>query len=241
MHKQRDSDGGKLIMGPIWDFNLGFGNANYCTSGEPEGFVFNFNSVCPDDSWLIPFWWKRLLQDRSFKQRLHERWQELRKDVLKTSNIHSTVDSISTLLDESQQRNFQRWNVLGNWVWPNYWVGDSFEEEVAWLKEWIEKRTLWLDKQFGDIVSGSDDEDNVGLVVPNPIAENLLVKYRLKNPGTADFTLYDLQGQVRARYGNAHSAAGNYEAMLGDGLSSGFYLLKYSLEGTSGIIKVVKD
>ncbi len=44
MYKQRDSDGGKLFMGPVWDFNLGFGNANYCTNGNPEGFVLEFNN-----------------------------------------------------------------------------------------------------------------------------------------------------------------------------------------------------
>ena len=26
MHKKKDSNGGKLHMGPIWDFNLAFGN-----------------------------------------------------------------------------------------------------------------------------------------------------------------------------------------------------------------------
>jgi spore coat protein CotH len=44
LHKQRDSDGGKLVMGPIWDYNLGFGNADYCTQGNPEGFAKAFNT-----------------------------------------------------------------------------------------------------------------------------------------------------------------------------------------------------
>ena len=70
LHKQRDSDGGKLVMGPLWDFNLGFGNADYCTEGEPTGFVLDFNKTCPMDDWLIPFWWKRLLQDNTFQEKL---------------------------------------------------------------------------------------------------------------------------------------------------------------------------
>ncbi len=61
LHKQKDSDGGKLRMGPIWDFNLGFGNANYCTQGNPEGWVTAFNDICPQDYWLIPFWWNKLI------------------------------------------------------------------------------------------------------------------------------------------------------------------------------------
>ena len=53
--KKKDSDGGKLYMGPIWDFNLGFGNVNFCAKEKPEGFIVNYNSICPDDFWLIPF------------------------------------------------------------------------------------------------------------------------------------------------------------------------------------------
>lgn len=63
LFKQKDSDGGKLHMGPMWDFNLGFGNANYCTQGNPEGWVTNFNSICGQDYWLIPFWWSKLYTD----------------------------------------------------------------------------------------------------------------------------------------------------------------------------------
>src|SRR5213078_4271588 len=30
----------------------------------------------------------------------------------------------------------------------NWYVGDSFEEEVKWMKEWIANRLGWIDKQF---------------------------------------------------------------------------------------------
>ena len=33
MYKDRDSNDGKLIMGPFWDYNLAFGNADYCNGG----------------------------------------------------------------------------------------------------------------------------------------------------------------------------------------------------------------
>jgi hypothetical protein len=90
-HKQRESDGGKLVMGPIWDFNLGFGNANYCTSGNPEGFVLAFNNMCPDDYWLIPFWWKRLLQDPAFSAKVAARWAELRSGLSKNRLSMATL------------------------------------------------------------------------------------------------------------------------------------------------------
>ena len=61
MHKDRS---GKLKMGPVWDFNLALGNADYCGGGETNLWAYKFNERCSQDYWLIPFWWERLLQDR---------------------------------------------------------------------------------------------------------------------------------------------------------------------------------
>ena len=33
LYKYRDSKGGKLFVGPPWDYNLGWGNADYCEGG----------------------------------------------------------------------------------------------------------------------------------------------------------------------------------------------------------------
>ena len=52
MYKEK---GGKLTLGPIWDFNLAFGNANYCEGQKPQGWVYQFNDVCPDRIWIINF------------------------------------------------------------------------------------------------------------------------------------------------------------------------------------------
>ncbi|MEN0051354.1 MAG: CotH kinase family protein, partial [Bacteroidota bacterium] len=75
-YKDKNSIDSKLKMGPIWDFNLGFGNADYCTSGNPEGWVYNqFNEICPQDGVPIPFWWSRLLEDPDFQVELVEDWR----------------------------------------------------------------------------------------------------------------------------------------------------------------------
>ena len=61
-YKDRDSKGGKLIMGPIWDYNLTYGNANYCNGNPYQGWAYEFNRICPGDGYQIPFWWNRLLR-----------------------------------------------------------------------------------------------------------------------------------------------------------------------------------
>ena len=52
----------KIKMGPIWDFNLAFGNADYCDGANTQGWLYNFNSICPGDIWQVPFWWGRLME-----------------------------------------------------------------------------------------------------------------------------------------------------------------------------------
>ena len=71
MYKDKN---GKLAMGPIWDFNLAFGNVNYCGGDLTNVWAYKFNERCSDDQWQIPFWWERLLQDPAFVEQLKQRW-----------------------------------------------------------------------------------------------------------------------------------------------------------------------
>ncbi|MEN9334566.1 MAG: hypothetical protein RLY35_1746, partial [Bacteroidota bacterium] len=37
LYKERFSEGGKLVAGPLWDFNIALGNSNYCDGPNVEG------------------------------------------------------------------------------------------------------------------------------------------------------------------------------------------------------------
>jgi hypothetical protein len=134
--------GGLLKMGPVWDWNLSFGNAD-----GKQGYM--------PQHWLWPqlndqeySWFRRLFEDPDFGQRYVDRWQELRKNVFSTSNVMVRIDSIVALLNESQERNFRRWEILGRDVSPNYFVGDTYQEEVHWMKTWTSNRLEWIEAQF---------------------------------------------------------------------------------------------
>jgi hypothetical protein len=198
LYKKKDSDGGKIHMGPIWDFNLGFGNVDYCTQGNPEGFVYKFNELCGNDYWLIPFWWDRLLQDPAFQNKLGQRWQSLRATTLKTSYVHSYIDSVATVLNtESQQRNFQRWPVLGQYVWPNYYVGQTFQDEVNWLKTWVSQRMDWLDLNmpYYDPTTGVEPFEST-VVYPNPNKGNFMIDLNLNDAGFVQIEIINSLGVV---------------------------------------------
>ena len=149
MYKQKITDGGKLVMGPIWDYNFSFGNVDYCVDSGPEGLALDFSKLCPDEYWLAPFWWERLLEDSTYSEQLAIRWAELRDKQLSTAQVMGHIDSVATLLNqEAQQRNFTRWPILGEFVWPNAYVGQTYQEEVDYLKDWTSRRLAWLDDTF---------------------------------------------------------------------------------------------
>jgi hypothetical protein len=68
--------------------------------------------------------------------------------VFAASNLLARVDEITALLHEAQARNFERWPILGSAINPNWFAGDTYEEEVKWMKDWIAGRLSWIDKQF---------------------------------------------------------------------------------------------
>ena len=68
MYKDRDDNGGKLTMGPFWDYNLAFGNANYCNGELTAGWeVDDGGQGC---AWNNPFWFERLLEDSNYVNKL---------------------------------------------------------------------------------------------------------------------------------------------------------------------------
>lgn len=237
LHKPKNSDGGKLTMGPIWDFNLGFGNANYCTSGEPEGFVYEFNSICPDDFWLVPFWWKKLLYDSFFKKALLARWQELRADKFSTVKLHAYIDSVASVLDqESQQRNFEKWPVLGTWVWPNLYSANTFQGEVDLLKWWVQQRMTWLDTRWNDnFVTSVENNSSVALhVYPNPSSSNWVVRLPAPAEKNSSWVLSDSRG--RTIHQNPSTPGEQEITIPGEGLSDGLYFFRMVSENNSVIV-----
>jgi hypothetical protein len=230
LHKKKDSDGGKLHMGPIWDFNLGFGNANYCTQGNPEGWVTNFNSVCSQDFWLIPFWWSKLYSDGAYRNKLAARWIELRSGPLETSKVLTYIDSVASVLNaESQQRNFQRWPVLNEYVWPNYYVGPTFAAEVSWLKNWMSTRFNWLDANMPRLITAVEHgaTDFSIDVYPNPFTTEIVIKYTLQEASSITFQLFDVLGRPIKSMNESRESPGIFQTILTpQDIPSGAYYYK---------------
>lgn len=143
----------KLKMGPIWDFNLAFGNANYCGGDATNVWAYRFNERCASDLFQIPFWWQRLLEDPAFVIELQTRWTALRASTFSEAKLHEKVNGYVAQLESSgsAQANFTIWPVIGRYVWPNSFIGTIYGSEIAYLREWISDRLEWLDTEIGNL------------------------------------------------------------------------------------------
>jgi hypothetical protein len=149
MHKDRE---GLLNMGPIWDYNGALGNPDYFEGDLVEGWHYN-NPEFPADNPNAYHWYSRLFEDQNFRNRYAARWRELREGVFNDEAMMADIESTVTVLGTAGERNFERWNVLGEYVWPNApgWdERDTFRKEVDYMKGWIRQRASWMDSQLID-------------------------------------------------------------------------------------------
>jgi hypothetical protein len=172
---------------------------DYCTLGNPEGLVIeDFNRVCPADGWVVHFWWKKFLQDPAFYKDLKLRWKSLRSAQLSNERVMTMMDSLNALLTWPQDRNFKRWPILGQYVWPNFFVGNSHYAEVLFLKGWIRDRMSWLDNKWSLDNTNNTEEGELPkniIVAPNPANGQLLVRLPALLTAAHSVYLTDIHGK----------------------------------------------
>lgn len=138
--KEKETDGGKLHAGPIWDFDLGFGNDEPWSYGQ-KGDVWQYLETDIGRC----YWWERLMEDLYFRNRCFSRWSFLRTNSFSDAAVTQYIDSCATLLDGPQTRNFQQWVIMGLKLYENTFVGQTYAQEVAYLKSWTLQRLQWMD------------------------------------------------------------------------------------------------
>lgn len=195
-YKERFSEGNKMVAGPLWDYNIAWGNSNYCEGGETFGWEINFNDVCGNGN--NPFWWNKLLEDSLYANAVNCRWIDLRNSILDTTYLYNYIDSLAEVLEVPATRHYQRWPILGNYVWPNNFIGNTYQEEVDFLKSWIGERIAWMDaNMFGlcdTTVQVADLKNTSFNIYPNPTNDLLYVE----TPSDKNFqiNIYTTQGTL---------------------------------------------
>jgi hypothetical protein len=160
IHKDRNSKCGRFTMGPFWDFNLSFGNANYCNGYEYTGW--QMYQGCGDGS---SKWIDRMLQDQWFKNMLSCRYAELRQTLLSTNSLHARIDTYANYIRQAAVRDSAQWQTIGNYIWPNGWIANSWQGEIDSMKQWITNRMNWIDANMYPTMQPCNSSLNVSLVI----------------------------------------------------------------------------
>lgn len=248
MYKDRDSRNRKIIAGPVWDYDLAFRNADYCNGSNPSGWAYQFNSVCPGDgAGLIPFWWNRLMQDTAFSSSLRCRWKSLRSSSISTTRITQLIDSVVNLLGEAQQRHFQRWKILGTYVWPNPQpIANSYAQEITYLKDWLNIRLNWLDMNIPNTGACYDyppslSESIIVTIAPNPVQSQTLLHIQSKTNQQAEIRVTDVLGRSLLLRTMQLKAGSNQLPLYSVTWKSGVYYVRIQTEsGDKMLRKIVK-
>lgn len=133
----------------VWDFELTLGNCNYFSK---------FHGACIDNGYKGFFvkgyglqgygagWYYKLFQNPAFRSKVKARWKEVKPMLEK--EIPDYIDSMYLYVKDAAERNFQRWNILGVWVWPNVEIPGSYNGEVRYMKQFYQIRLAWLDSEI---------------------------------------------------------------------------------------------
>ncbi|MGF7140021.1 CotH kinase family protein [Roseimarinus sediminis] len=237
-HKTKDSKGGKIVMGPFWDYNLGFGNGDFYAAGYTKGWVVD--GVGAADAMEITFWWDRLREDPYFEGHVKKRWNELREEVLSLEQINAFIDSSTIYLAEAKDRNFERWNILASYVWPNFYVGGSYPNEISFLKSWISNRIIWMDEQiakFPELTSGTDAP--LASIIeskayPSPFVSEVNISFQVPKHAELQLNIYDARGkQIVSRKVQADSGLNRIRLDAGNWSKSHLYFYTLTNKGVS--------
>ena len=138
--------GGRLMLGPVWDFDMAFGNH--------WGDVRGYEAWCTTEStyeYISENWMNYLIGYDSFKSAVKERWNEKKDDLLDTAM--SAINTYSTKLGISQVQNFILWDEIEtpiNFSFASAYRFPTYEAQVEYLRKFITDRWNYMDNRINE-------------------------------------------------------------------------------------------
>ena len=141
----------KFQMYHLWDYDLALGNCNYlddefgATDGPEGWFIKDYTWARYSPVGKHHQWFTILTKDPAFCSKVKQIWNE---NYAQLSNIPNFIDEMAAYINDAQKRNFQKWNILYTYVWPNVFESGSYEQHVGYLKNYYSTRFNWLNSRF---------------------------------------------------------------------------------------------
>jgi len=126
----------KITFGPLWDFDMSSGVLE-----DPYGIRGTEN-----------LWISRMYEDPAFLNAVKKKWISKRDSLLQF--ITRKINEHARKLHYSQQTNFDFWNQFYGVISDEYVTfhqENSYDEDIFYLKKWMNQRLFWLDQQFATV------------------------------------------------------------------------------------------
>ena len=252
-YKDKDSKYGKIMNGPMWDYDMAWYNANFGEGNKVQGwqyqFGWNWQAPPPGEfTYPVPFWWRRFMEDPSYVNELNCRYQNLRLELLTIDNLYRIIDDIALKIKEGRERNFQYWPIIGKWVYSNVTpVAVSYDEEIQLMKDWIKNRLLWMDSNLPGNCPDVGIEDDAPIIssvstFPNPFSEGFAFNYYIRNAAHVNIELVNSLGMnVQKIYTGVQSSGLYTNQIHTNDLPGGIYLLMFTVDDKVFTKKVIKN
>ena len=179
LYKDKDSNDPRLRAGPVLDFTRSFGNDVECGGQTVDRWVVEDGGRCGSLT-QVPGLFRALWADPDFRAVAAARYRELRADRWSDAALAAELDTLTALTALEADANFARYPILGRAIGRNAFVGQTYAEEVAYLRDWLLARARWMDGAIDTVnaipaaASASDFA-----VFPNPAPLGGRVELRL--------------------------------------------------------------
>jgi hypothetical protein len=137
-HKERI---GKLRAGPIWDFNLTYGNDLFLWGFDRSHTnVWQFADGGNDGAKF----WKDLFLSPQFKCYLSKRWNEVTQvgKPMNLATLNAMIDTVVTLISPAVIREQTRWDSVGIHL-----------DQINGIKTFLSARIAWMNNNIGSFSS----------------------------------------------------------------------------------------
>lgn len=136
--------GGRLMLGPVWDFDMALGN-HY-------GDIRGYNGWCTTEStytYIQENWMNDLIKTPEFNAALKARWNVVKDDLRATAL--ASIDRHEAELAGSAEQNFLRWNIMPYQIGAgsvNAAVYNTHAKQVQYLRDFVAARWDYMDARI---------------------------------------------------------------------------------------------
>ena len=128
-------NGGPIRFGPLWDFDLAFGNESR-------------EDVMPATSWYIRqySWNAKIFWIPGVKEAMANYWVENRD---KFKALIDSVPVYRAIIERALKNEYKRWPIIQNTEnWALKLPHDSYDEAVEYMVQWMRERYDWIESHL---------------------------------------------------------------------------------------------